>query len=113
MYFVHICYSAIIISLRKIKMHVCRKEEVSYKGLEHKLTLPREKKLFIFFNSICGGFWGLSIPHINMFIVTDCVYILFEICMFFSTQFIEIAVYCIKVAFFLFTKNLKLSYIID
>lgn len=93
MYFVHICYSAIIISLRKIKMHVCRKEEFSYKGLEHKLTLPTEKKLFIFFNSICGGFWGLSIPHINMFIVTDCVYILFEICMgFFSTQFNEIAV---------------------
>lgn len=90
MYFVHICYSAIIISLRKIKMHVCRKEEFSYKGLE--LTLPREKKLFIFFNSICGVFWGLSIPHINMFIGTDCVYILFEICMFFSTQLNEIAV---------------------
>lgn len=91
MYFVHICYSAIIISLRKIKMHVCRKEEFSYKGLEHKLTLPREKNLFIFFNSICGGFWGLSIPHINMFIATDCVYILFEICMIFSTQINEIA----------------------
>lgn len=92
MYFVHICYSAIIISLRKIKMHLCRKEEFSYKGLEHKLTLPTEKKLFIFFNSICGVFWGLLIPHINMFIATDCVYILFEICMFFSTQFNEIAV---------------------
>lgn len=94
MYFVHICYSAIIISLRKIKMHVCRKEEVSYKGLEHKLTLPREKNCS--FSStvyICGGFWGLSIPHINMFIVTNFVYILFEICMgFFSTQFNEIAV---------------------
>lgn len=92
MYFVHICYSAIIISLRKI-MHVCRKEEFSYKGLEHKLTLPREKNCS--FSStvyICGVFWGLSIPHINMFIVTNCVYILFEICMFFSTQLNEIAV---------------------
>lgn len=48
MYFVHICYSAIIISLRKIKMHVCGREEFSYKGLEHKLTLPTEKKIVHF-----------------------------------------------------------------
>lgn len=81
MYFVYICYFVIIISLRKIKMYVCRKEEVSYKGFEYKFILLREKKLFIFFNSICGVFWGLLILYIIMFIVIDCVYILFEICM--------------------------------
>lgn len=59
MYFVHICYSAIIISLRKIKMHVCRKEEVSYKGLEHKLTLLREKKNCSFSSTVyMVGFGG-------------------------------------------------------
>lgn len=76
MYFVHICYSAIIISLRKIKMHVCRKEEFSYKGLEHKLTLPREKKLFIFFNSIY--MWcvlgAINTAHKHVYCYRLCLY---------------------------------------
>lgn len=57
MYFVYICYFVIIISLRKIKMYVCRKEEFSYKGFEYKFILLREKKLFIFFNSIYVYMW--------------------------------------------------------
>lgn len=68
------------------------KKNLATRALNINLHYQEKKKLFISFNSICGVFWGLSIPHINMFIVTDCVYILFEICMFFSTQFNEIAV---------------------
>lgn len=49
MYFVYICYFVIIISLRKIKMYVCRKEEFSYKGFEYKFILLREKKIVYFF----------------------------------------------------------------
>lgn len=75
MYFVHICYSAIIISLRKIKMHVCRKEEVSYKGLEHKLTLPREKKIVHFLQQYMWWVLGaINTAHKHVYCYKLCLY---------------------------------------
>lgn len=75
MYFVHICYSAIIISLRKIKMHVCRKEEVSYKGLEHKLTLPREKKIVHFLQQYMWCVLGaINTAHKHVYCYKFCLY---------------------------------------
>lgn len=57
MYFVYICYFVIIISLRKIKMYVCRKEEFSYKGFEYKFILLREKNclFFLIVYVVCFG----------------------------------------------------------